>query len=122
PARSATGPALGRECAQKEALARAVEDEHLARGIDWPRQLEAAAEPLGGGGAELVEPLVHGIAAELGQMGGEHWANERGHRVLRLADREADCGHAGWEVGQKLAQPHERRAARGRAGRRGRRY
>src|SRR5262249_21997083 len=40
---------------------------------------------------------------------------------LRLAYGEADGGLAGRNVGQKLAQPHKRRAARSRPGRRGRR-
>ena len=75
------------------------------------RQLEAAAEPGGGRLAKRVEALVHRIAAELGDMGGQHWANERRDGVLRLADRQADRGLAGPGVAQQLAQPHERRAA-----------
>ena len=37
-------------------------------------------------------------------------ADERGNRVLRLADRDVDHGLAGRDVAQKLRQPHERRA------------
>ena len=81
------------------------------RRINRARQREAPSEPCGSSLAERVEALVHGIAAELVDMGGEHGADERRHRVLRLAHRQADGGLAGRQVAQKLAQPHERRAA-----------
>ncbi len=97
--------------AKKQALARAVEHQHLARGIERARQRETPAEPGGGRLAEGVEALVHGIAAELVDVGGQHWANERRHAVLRLADGQADGGLAGRRIAQQLAQPHERRAA-----------
>ena len=87
---SAFGPALGRDPGQEQALARAVEDQHLGRRIDRAGQGESPSEPGRGGGAELVEPLVHGVLAELVERGGQHWANERRHPVLRLADGEAD--------------------------------
>ena len=92
---SAAGPARGRDRGQEQALARAVEHQDFGRRIDRARQLEAAAEPGGGGVAEGVEALVHRIAAELGDMGGQHRANERRDGVLRLAHRQADGGLAG---------------------------
>ncbi len=44
-------------------------------------------------------------------MGGQHWANERRHGVLRLADREADRRLAGRQVAEEFAQPDEGGAA-----------
>ena len=65
------------------------------RRINRARQREAPSEPCGSSLAERVEALVHGIAAELVDMGGEHGADERRHRVLRLAHGQADGGLAG---------------------------
>ena len=97
---SAIGPALGRDAGEEQALARAVQDQHFGRRIDRPGQGEPPPEPGRGGGAELVEPLVHGVLAELVERGGQHWANERRHPVLRLADREADRGLPRRDVAQ----------------------
>jgi hypothetical protein len=88
--------------------------------VDRARQREAPREPLRHRFAKFVEPLVAGIAAELVDMGGHHWANERGHPMLRLAHRQADWRLARQGVAQKLAQPHERRTADGGPGGRGR--
>ena len=107
---SAFGPPLGRDPGQEQALARTVEDQHLGRRIDRAGQGEPAPKPGRGGLAELVEPLVHGVLAELVERGGEHRANERRYPVLGLADGEADRRLARRFVAQKLAQPHKRRA------------
>ena len=79
-------------------------------GIDGARERVAAVEPLRDGFAESIEPLVHRIAAELIDMGGDHRPDERRNRMLRLADRHADRRLARRHVAQQFAQPHERRA------------
>ena len=107
---SAFGPALGRDSGQEQALAGAVQDQHLGRRIDRAGQGKSAPEPGRGGVAELVEPLVHGVFAEFVERGGQDWANERRHPVLRLAHGQADSGLARRLVGQELAQAHEWRA------------
>ena len=69
------------------------------------------AEPVGGRAAERVGALVHRIAAEIADIRSQHRADKGGHRMLRLADRQADRRLAGRGIAQQLAQPHERRAA-----------
>src|SRR5262249_57142925 len=95
PAAAAADPALGGDGGEEEAFARAVEHQDLARGIDRAWQRKAPSEPAGSGLAERVEAAVHGVAAELAEMGGDDRADERRHRMLRLADREADRRLAG---------------------------
>src|SRR4029453_16858279 len=97
---------------EKQSLARAVEHEDLARGIDGAWQREAPPEPVGGRGAEIVEALVHGIAAEFVDMGRKDGGDEGRYGMLRLAHGEADRRLAGLGRTEKLAQPHERRAAK----------
>ena len=92
---------------EEQPLARAVEHQHLGCRVDRARQPVAAAEPLRRRQAELVEPLVHRVLAEFGDMGGQNWANECRHGVLRFADREADGRPAGRQVAKQFAQPDE---------------
>ena len=63
---------------EEQALARAVEHQHLAFGIDRARQPVAAAEPGGDGLAERFDALVGRIAAEIVEMRGEHRPDEGG--------------------------------------------
>ena len=97
--------------AEEQPLARAVEHQHLGGRIDRPRQVEAAAQPARDRRAKLVDTLIHRVLAELRDVRGQHWANERRHRMLRLADRKADGRLAGRRIAEQLAQAHERRAA-----------
>jgi len=120
PAAAPADETRGGDGGEKQSLARAVEHENFARGIDRPWQREAAPEPVGGGPAEVVEPLVHGVAAELVDMGREDGGDEGRNGMLRLAHGEADCRLAGLGGAKELAQPHEGRAAEVGAGGRGR--
>ena len=79
-AAAAADEARRRDGGEKQPLARAVEHQDFVRRIDRARQREAPPEPAGGGRAKRVEALVHGIAAELVDMGGEDRADERRHR------------------------------------------
>ena len=114
---------FGGEGGEKQSFARAVEHQDFRLGIDRPGQAKAPAEPAGGGAAERFGSLVGRIAAEIGQMGGEHRSDEERDRMLRLADGEIDRRLARLGIAQKLGQPHERRARVGDStdGRRGRR-
>ena len=87
--------------------------------VQWPSQAIAPAEPRRRGLAEAVGAFVRRIAAEIVEMRLQHRPDKRGDRVLRFADRKVDRRLARLDVGQKLMQPHERRAAFGlwRAGR-----
>ena len=104
-------PALGGDGGEKQALARAVEHQDFAVGIERARQRVAAAEPGRDRAAEFLDALVGRIAAEVIQVRGQHRPDKSGNRVLRLADREIDGGLAGRDAGDQLGQPHERRAA-----------
>jgi hypothetical protein len=108
---SAFGPAGRRHRCQEQALAGAVQHHDLVHRIDRPRQFESPAEPLRRRLAEVVEPFVHGIAAELVDMGGNHRTDEGGNAVPGFANRKADGRFSRRAVAQELAQPHERRAA-----------
>ncbi len=110
-------PALGGDGGEKQALARAVEHQDFAVGVDRPRQFVAAAEPLRDRAAERLAAFVGRIAAEFVKMRGDLRADERRDRVLRLADRQIDGGLAGRDAGDQFGQPHERRAAFGRRSR-----
>ena len=110
-------PAFCGKRGQEQALAGAVEHQHFRGGIDGARERVAAVEPLRDGFAEGIEPLVHRVAAELIDMRRDDRPDERGNRMLRLADSHADRRLAGRHVAQKLAQPHKRRARIGRADR-----
>ena len=110
-AASATDPARRSDGGEKQALARAVQHQDFMRRVDRPRQGKASAEPAGGGLAQRVDAFVHGVAAELGDMGRKNRAHERRHGMLRLAHREADRGLARFVIAQQFAQPHEGRAA-----------
>ena len=89
-------PALGGDGGEEQAFARAVEHQHFVFGIDRPRQFVAAAEPVGDRAAERLDALVGRVAAEFVEMGGDLGADERGNRMLRLADREIDGRLARW--------------------------
>ena len=104
-------PALGGDSAEEQALARAVEHEHFAFGIDRSSQFVAAAEPLGDRAAECVAAFIGRIAAEFIEMGGKFGADKRRNRVLRFADRQVDGRLSRRDAGDQLSQPHERRAA-----------
>ena len=102
--------ALGGERAEEQALARAVQHDDFGLGIDRPAEAVTPSEPGRGGLAEALGALVGRIAAEIVQMRLQHGSDERRNRMLRLADRKIDRGQARLDVGQKLMQPHERRA------------
>src|SRR5262249_60082957 len=77
-----------------------------------PGERKAAAEPGGGSFAKCIHSLVHGIAAEFVEMGGQHGTDESRNPVLRLAHRETDGRHPGFDMVDELAQAHEWRAAK----------
>ena len=104
-------PALGGDGGEEQALARAVEHQHFAFGIDRPRQFVAAAEPGRDRAAERFAAFVGRVAAEFVEMGGNLGADEGRNWMLRLADRQIDGGLARLDAGDQFGQPHERRAA-----------
>ncbi len=108
---AASSPTRRRDRGQEQALARAVEHQHFGGGVDRPRQCESAPEPGGGGLAERVEALVHGIAAEFIEMRGDDGPHEGRDAVSGLAYRQADGGLARRRIAQELAQAHEGRTA-----------
>jgi hypothetical protein len=110
-AATAADPACRGDGGEKQPFARAVEHQDFTPRIDRTRQREAPSEPAGGRLAKVVEAFVHGIAAELVDVGGDHARDECRHAMLRFAHRQADRGLAGLDVAQKFAQPHEGRAA-----------
>ena len=88
----------------------AREDEDFAQRIDRAGERVAAAEPGGDRLAEAIGAGIGRIAAEIRNMRGEDRPDEGRNRVLRLADRDVDRGLARLDAGQKLGEPHERRA------------
>ena len=78
--------ARGRDRGEEQPFAAAIEDENLALGIEGARQLEARRQPGARGLAERVGALVRGVTAEIGDVFGQHRADEVGHGMLRLAD------------------------------------
>jgi hypothetical protein len=59
----------------------------------------------------LFGALVRRVTAEIGEMRGDHVADEFRNRMLRLADRQHDRLFARLDVGKQIVQPRERRAA-----------
>ena len=55
-------------------------------------------------------PLVHWVTAEIGDVLGQHRADEVGHGMLRLADGKRNQGLAGLMRSQQLVEPDEGRA------------
>ena len=102
--------ALRGDRAEKQAFARAVEHEHLAVGIGDAGEAVAPRRPFRRRAAKLRGAFVARIAAELLDVGGDHGADEIGHRVLGLADAEIDRRLAGCDAGNELGKAHERGA------------
>ena len=113
---------LARDGGEEQAFARAVEHQDFGLRVDGARQPEAPAEPAGGGAAKRLGALVGRIAAEIGEMGGEHRPDERRDRMLRLADRQVDrrLARLARRPSSSLSRTNGERAYRpARAGRRG---
>jgi hypothetical protein len=100
----------GGDGGEEQAFAAAVEHQHLGLGIDGARQVESARQPIGDRAAERLDPPGHRIAAELGDVLGQHRADEVGHGMLGLADRKRNQRLAWLMRGQKLVQPDKGRA------------
>src|SRR5262249_56345264 len=79
--------------------------------MDGPRQHKRPSEPGGRCLAKGIKALVHGIAAEFIEVGGENRADECRHAMLGLAHGQANRRLSRLEVAQQLAQTHEWRAA-----------
>ena len=73
------------ECCEKQALAASVQHQKLGFRIDRPRQLEPGGKPARGCPPERFDALGDGIAAEVGDVLGQHRADKGRNRVLRLA-------------------------------------
>ncbi len=84
------GLAFGRddEGGEEQTLARAVQRQDLALGIDVDG--EAALEPGGGRVAPSLGAVDRRIFAELMGVGDERFGDESGHGAARIADRERD--------------------------------
>ena len=80
-------------------------------GSTGAREFVAAVEPGRDRVAERLDAFVGRIAAEVGEMRGQHRADEGRHRMLRLADRQIDDRLARLDAGNELGQAHEGRAA-----------
>jgi hypothetical protein len=106
--RAAAGLGLGREgeAGAEQALAGAVQRDHLRVGVD--ADAVAAGEPGGDGGAELGGALVRRVAAELVGLRRNGLGDDRRQRVLRLADRHRELGAAGGRALEQPSQPRER--------------
>ena len=96
--------------AEKQALARAVEHQHLTVGIGHAGELVAPRRPFRRGATKLRRAFIARIAPEILDVGGDHLPDEIGHRVLGLADPEVDRRLAGRDAGVELGEAHERGA------------
>ena len=93
-----------REGGVEEALAGAVERDHLGLRVDG--DAVAAAEPAGDGVAQLGRALVRRVERELAGVRGDGAGDEIGQRVLRLADGHGELGPA---RGRAREQPPQAR-------------
>ena len=109
-ARTLRDEALRGERAEKEALARAVEHQHLAVRIRRARQAIAPRRPLGRRFAEMRQAFVPRIAAEVLDVRRDDGRDEIGNRVLGFADAEIDDRLAGLDAGDEVGETREGRA------------
>ena len=77
--------ACGGDRGEEQALAAAVQHQNFAFGIDGAGQMEAGRKPACGRPPERLDALGDGIAAEIGDMFGQHRADKVWNGMLRLA-------------------------------------
>ncbi len=70
---------------EEKSFAAAAEHQQFGLGVDGPGQVETPGQPAGCGTPEGLDALGDRVAAEVGNVFGQHRADERRHGVLRLA-------------------------------------
>jgi hypothetical protein len=103
-------PALGGNGPEEQPFARAVEHQHFSFRVDGPRKHVPVVQPGGDRAPERLDTFVGRVAAEVGDMRGERWADKGWYRMLRLPHRQIDDRLARLDSGDQVGEPHERGA------------